>query len=168
MKDYYKILGINNHSDYQTIKSAYRNLIKKYHPDVNKSEDASEKFIEIHEAFSILRDSVKKNAYDQAYHRYNNDDDISINPEDIDKDYEKWIKDSLKQAKDLLNQPLGKKVKTAMNIWVKFISYVFVFMMFASGSIIGFLIGGFILVGIYDEFKKSKTLYDFLTELDDE
>ena len=32
-KDYYKILGINNDADYQTIKSAYRNLIKKYHPN---------------------------------------------------------------------------------------------------------------------------------------
>ena len=173
MKDYYKILGINNDADYQTIKSAYRNLIKKCHPDVNKSEDASKKFIEIHEAFSILRDSVKRNAYDQAYHRYNNDDDISVNPEDIDKDYGKWINDSLKQAKDLMKQPLTKKVETVYNTFMNVLMAVIGFGMFFTGlaglpvGIVAMLIGFLLLSSVYDKFQESKTLYDFLTELDD-
>jgi|ETNmetMinimDraft_2_1059921.scaffolds.fasta_scaffold46170_2 hypothetical protein len=177
MKDYYKILGINNDADYQTIKSAYRNLIKKYHPDVNKSEDASEKFIETHEAFSILRDKVKRDAYDQAYHRYYNNDDVnnSVNQEDIDKDFEKWISDSLKQAKDLMKQPLAKKVKTVyntfLNIMIIVCCFVFIFYGLISlpslSSIIFFIIGGGGLWGKYDDFKESKTLYDFLTELED-
>ena len=194
MKDYYKILGINNDADYQTIKSAYRNLIKKYHPDVNKSEDASEKFIEIHEAFSILRDKVKRDAFDQVYHRYYNNDDVnsvnqedidedfeewinddvnSVNQEDIDEDFEEWISDSLKQAKDLMKQPLTKKVETAFglfsNVVITFIGLWMFFIGFAALplGILVTLIGYLILSSMYDKFQESKTLYDFLTELDD-
>ena len=175
MKDYYKILGINNDADYQTIKSAYRNLIKKYHPDVNKSEDASEKFIETHEAFSILRDKVKRDAYDQAYHRYYNNDDVnnSVNQEDIDKDFVKWISDSLKQAKDLMKQPLTKKVETVFSTFMNVLMIVVGFGMFFTGlaglpvGIVAMLMGFLLLWSVYDKFQESKTFYDFLTELED-
>jgi len=175
MKDYYKILGINNDADYQTIKSAYRNLIKKYHPDVNKSEDASEKFIGIHEAFSILRDKVKRDVYDQAYQRYYNNDDVnnSVNQEDIDKDFVKWISDSLKQAKDLMKQPLTKKVETVYNTFMNVMMIVIGFVMFFTGlaglpvGIVAMLMGFLLLWSVYDKFQESKTFYDFLTELED-
>ena len=64
-KDYYSILGVNKNASDDEIKSAYRNLAKKYHPDINKEEGAQEKFKEISEAYSVLSDKTKRANYDQ-------------------------------------------------------------------------------------------------------
>lgn len=64
-KDYYKILGISKNATKEEIKKAYKNLAKKYHPDVNKDADTSEKFKEINEAASVLGDDQKRQQYDQ-------------------------------------------------------------------------------------------------------
>ena len=64
-KDYYDILGVKKDATEADIKSAYRQLAKKYHPDINKSPDAQEKFKEINEAYSVLSDSQKRSNYDQ-------------------------------------------------------------------------------------------------------
>ena len=63
-KDYYEILGVKRDSTQAEIKSAYRKLAKKYHPDVNKSAQASEKFKDINEAFEVLGDKDKRSRYD--------------------------------------------------------------------------------------------------------
>ena len=64
-KDYYKILGIDKNATKEEIKRAYKRLAKKYHPDLNKSENAAEKFKEINEAAAILADDEKRTQYDQ-------------------------------------------------------------------------------------------------------
>ena len=64
-KDYYKILGIGKNASKEEIKSAYKNLAKKYHPDLNKNTDAAEKFKEINEAAAVLGDEQKRAQYDQ-------------------------------------------------------------------------------------------------------
>ena len=64
-KDYYSILGVSKTASDDEIKSAYRNLAKKYHPDINKEADAQEKFKEISEAYSVLSDKTKRSNYDQ-------------------------------------------------------------------------------------------------------
>jgi molecular chaperone DnaJ len=64
-KDYYKILGVNKNATAQEIKSAYRKLALQYHPDKNKSKDASEKFKEVSKAYEVLSDSQKRQTYDQ-------------------------------------------------------------------------------------------------------
>src|SRR5918996_289885 len=61
-RDYYKILGVDRKADDKTIKSAYRKLARKYHPDVNKGKD--EKFKEISEAYEVLSDPEKRRRYD--------------------------------------------------------------------------------------------------------
>lgn len=63
-KDYYKILGVPRNADNATIKKAYRNLAKEYHPDVNSSKDADEKFKELTEAYAVLSDDEKRKQYD--------------------------------------------------------------------------------------------------------
>ena len=64
-KDYYSILGVNKNASDDEIKSAYRTLAKKYHPDINKEADAQEKFKDISEAYSVLSDKTKRANYDQ-------------------------------------------------------------------------------------------------------
>lgn len=63
-KDYYEILGVSRDADSNTIKSAYRKLARKYHPDVNKTKEAEEKFKDINEAYEVLSDKAKRQRYD--------------------------------------------------------------------------------------------------------
>lgn len=63
-KDYYEVLGLSKNASEQEIKSTYRKLAKKYHPDVSTEENAEEKFKEISEAYSILSDKEKREKYD--------------------------------------------------------------------------------------------------------
>lgn len=64
-KDYYGVLGVDKNASDDEIKSAYRRLAKKYHPDLNKTEEAAEKFKDINEAYECLSDSKKRANYDQ-------------------------------------------------------------------------------------------------------
>jgi molecular chaperone DnaJ len=64
-RDYYEILGVPKDASQDDIKAAFRNLARKYHPDVNKAPDAEEKFKEINEAYAVLSDTDKRAAYDR-------------------------------------------------------------------------------------------------------
>nr|WP_320160563.1 molecular chaperone DnaJ [uncultured Methanoregula sp.] len=66
--DYYETLGIPRNADEKEIKKAYRNLARKFHPDVCKDTGAEEKFKEINEAYSVLSDEQKKRQYDNMGH----------------------------------------------------------------------------------------------------
>ncbi|MEG0022063.1 MAG: molecular chaperone DnaJ [Bacilli bacterium] len=68
-KDYYEILGIPKTATDAEIKSAFRKLAKKYHPDVSKEPDAEAKFKEAQEAYAILSDPSKRQQYDQFGHQ---------------------------------------------------------------------------------------------------
>ena len=61
-RDYYDILGIKKGASKDEIKSAYRTLAKKYHPDINKAPDAESKFKEVQEAYDVLFDGAEGHA----------------------------------------------------------------------------------------------------------
>lgn len=67
-KDYYQVLGVNKNSTPDEIKKAYRKLALEHHPDRNKSKDGDKKFKEVTQAYEILSDPQKKQAYDQFGH----------------------------------------------------------------------------------------------------
>lgn len=64
-KDYYKILGVGTDADLKAIKTAYRKLARKYHPDVSAETDAAERFKEVAEAYEVLGDEKKRAEYDE-------------------------------------------------------------------------------------------------------
>jgi len=78
-RDYYEVLGVEKSSSVDEIKSQYRKLALKFHPDRNKSPDAQEHFKEISEAYAVLSDSSKRDLYDKHGHegvdgRYSTED----------------------------------------------------------------------------------------------
>ena len=64
-RDFYEVLGVSKNASKDEIKSAYRKLAKKYHPDINKDPDAPKKFEEVQEAYDVLYDDNKRKQYDQ-------------------------------------------------------------------------------------------------------
>ena len=68
-RDYYEVLGVAKTATDAELKSAYRKLAKKYHPDLNKdNKEAEEKFKEVNEAYEVLSDASKRQKYDQFGH----------------------------------------------------------------------------------------------------
>ena len=67
-RDYYEVLGVAKDADDAAIKKAYREIAKKYHPDINPSAEAAEIFKEASEAYSVLSDKEKRAQYDQFGH----------------------------------------------------------------------------------------------------
>ena len=90
-RDYYEVLGVQKNAPQDEIKSQYRKLALKFHPDRNKSPDAAEHFKEISEAYAVLSDSEKRKIYDAYGHagvdgRYSTEDifrGARVNFEDI-------------------------------------------------------------------------------------
>lgn len=78
-RDYYEVLGLSKTAPASEVKSQYRKLALKFHPDRNKTDEAAEHFKEISEAYAILSDAEKRKVYDQYGHagvdgRYSTED----------------------------------------------------------------------------------------------
>jgi molecular chaperone DnaJ len=67
-RDYYDALGVSRDASQDEIKNAYREKAREYHPDASDHEDAQERFKEIQEAYEVLGDEEKREAYDQMGH----------------------------------------------------------------------------------------------------
>jgi molecular chaperone DnaJ len=67
-RDYYEVLGLAKGASPEEIKKAYRQMARKYHPDVNKEPDAEDRFKEVNEAYEILSDEQKRTMYDRFGH----------------------------------------------------------------------------------------------------
>ena len=79
-RDYYETLGVARGATEADIKSAYRKLARKYHPDVNKNAGAEDQFKELGEAYAVLKDPEKRAAYDRMGANWKNGQDFTPPP----------------------------------------------------------------------------------------
>ena len=68
-KDYYIVLGVSRDANLRKIKEAYRTVIKKYHPDITQTEESTERFLEIREAYETLSNEERRRNYDEKLSR---------------------------------------------------------------------------------------------------
>jgi curved DNA-binding protein CbpA len=123
LPDYYKILGLNKDATKAEIKKRYRELAKKYHPDVNKSANATAEMQNIQEAYYILYDDEARLRYDiqyekiygheKNYHQHSSykKQDQSNRPNNEQQNYqfndpilEKWILNAKRQSADFVKR----------------------------------------------------------------
>jgi curved DNA-binding protein len=79
-QDYYAILGVPRNANDEQIKAAYRKLARQYHPDVNKTKEAEDKFKQISEAHEVLKDPTKRQRYDALGSSWQNGQDFRPPP----------------------------------------------------------------------------------------
>lgn len=97
MRNYYVVLGISKGADLDRIKKAYRSVVKKYHPDVARTQESKERFLEIREAYDTLTDEARRRQYDVELERDHSSVRIRGVPEIIEirrswwNDMEDWF-----------------------------------------------------------------------------
>lgn len=94
-KDYYKTLGVGKTSSESDIKSAYRKLARKYHPDINHEKGAEDKFKEVNEAYQVLSDPEKRKKFDQFGSEYKQYQSTGGNPQDF---WGQWAREQQGQS----------------------------------------------------------------------
>lgn len=96
MKNYYRTLGLTRNCTQAEIKAAYKQLAKKWHPDKNKSINAHDMFIEIHEAYEILSNPIKRASYDELSSE--NNAVALVNKEFKQKQHDDFVKEAKQRA----------------------------------------------------------------------
>jgi DnaJ domain len=96
LKNYYQILGVDQQASELDIRRAFRQLVKKFHPDINPGKDAKERFIEIQEAYECLSNPQERRYYDVLSRRINIDEALQHKR---DEAYKKWVEHQQRQAK---------------------------------------------------------------------
>lgn len=144
MKDYYKILELEFGADILAVKKAYRRLALKYHPDRNKAPDAAQKFIEITEAYEVLRDPEKKQQYDRLYETFFR---TTKQETTFETEYERtynqrqqeWAEYGRKKAKEYSSIPFeefARRLLKEVSVGANYIPNI-IAMLFVGGGAIG-------------------------------
>lgn len=120
MKDYYQILEVSYSATSEEIKSSYRRLLKKWHPDVNDSQENKLKTQEIIEAYEILGNNETRSRYDREYQRKQS----SSRSQDVgyqyqDADLEQDIQNAQKKAADTVQEFINDFKKEGVELKVQ-------------------------------------------------
>lgn len=181
MMDFYELLGVKKDATHEEIKKAYRDMVKRYHPDVNKSDEASKIIISLNEAKETLLDDNKRCEYDKLLNdinhskTYSNDStSYSAKKEEYKENYSesyvtRWqfLMTYLNFDKDKLGIKFLKTFIVIINYLVFFIikafTLIFIFLLEVFENLINYI--GIILmfIGVYnfieDEIAISITLF---------
>ncbi len=173
MMDFYELLGINKDATHEEIKKAYRDMVKKYHPDVNKSDEASKIIISLNEAKETLLDDDKRCEYDKLLNEinhsktYSNDStSYSAKKEEYKENYSesyvtRWqfLMTYLNYGKDKLGIKFLKTFIVIINYLVFFIikafTLIFIFLLEVFENLINYIGIILIFVGVYNFIEEE-------------
>ena len=131
--DYYAILEIECTASQNEIKSAYRKMTKKWHPDVNSSPNAHEKMIEIIDAYEFLSDEGKRTVYDVEYKLFNQSKTVKIEDYTIqNENLDTWMQESRRKAREMYNQVIEEfrdTVKSSGKGIMSYLNYIWPFLL---------------------------------------
>ncbi len=131
-QDYYKVMGLDKKASKEDIKRTYKQLARKYHPDLNKAKNAETKFKELGEAYDVLKNDEKRQAYDQYGDQWQNphqgfaqeqgagqggknfNQSQSVNFEDILSSMFGQGKSRARQQKKVKGQDIHNKIKISL------------------------------------------------------
>lgn len=181
MMDFYELLGVKKDATKEEIKKAYRDMVKRYHPDVNKSDEASKIIISLNEAKETLLDDDKRCEYDKLLNdinhskTYSNDStSYSAKKEEYKENYSesyvtRWqfLMTYLNFGKDKLGIKFLKTFIVIINYLVFFIikafTLIFIFLLEVFENLINYIGIILMIVGVYnfieEEISISITLF---------
>lgn len=181
MMDFYELLGVKKDATKEEIKKAYREMVKRYHPDVNKSDEASKIIISLNEAKETLLDDDKRSEYDKLLNdinhskTYSNDStSYSAKKEEYKENYSesyvtRWqfLMTYLNFGKDKLGIKFLKTFIVIINYLVFFIikafTLIFIFLLEVFENLINYIGIILMIVGVYnfieEEIAISITLF---------
>ena len=141
MKDYYNILELKYPADELIVKRAFRRLALKYHPDKNNEPNAVQKFIELTEAYEVLRDQFKKYEYDRLYHKFynfKNENQNSIQSDEnsnIGKEWAEFGKEKANEYVTMSYEEFTKRLINEINVGASYFPNVIAILSVTSGAI---------------------------------
>lgn len=182
MIDFYELLGIRMDSTKQEIKTAYREMVKKYHPDVNKSEDSNKIIRSLNEAKEVLLDDEKRKEYDKLLNdiKYSKqfskekDETYTAKTEEYKENYSenyvtKWqfFINYISNGIDKVWLKILKVLLVIINFFffciVKLITFILIFLLSTFSGIIDYFSGILYLISIVALFALKNSEYpDFI------
>lgn len=184
MIDFYELLGISMDSTKQEIKTAYREMVKKYHPDINKSEDANKIIRSLNEAKEVLLDDEKRKEYDKLLNdiKYSKqfskekDETYTAKTEEYKENYSenyvtKWqfFINYISNGIDKVWLKILKVLLVIINFFffciVKLITFVLIFLLSTFSGIIDYFSGILSLISIVALFALKNSEYPDLIPL---
>ena len=184
MIDFYELLGISMDSTKQEIKTAYREMVKKYHPDVNKSEDSNKIIRSLNEAKEVLLDDEKRKEYDKLLNdiKYSKqfskekDETYTAKTEEYKENYSenyvtKWqfFINYISNGIDKVWLKILKVLLVIINFFffciVKLITFVLIFLLSTFSGIIDYFSGILSLISIVVLFALKNSEYPDLIPL---
>ncbi len=174
MINFYELLGIRETSSKEEIKTAYKNMVKKYHPDVNRSEEANQIIRSLNEAKEILLDDEKRKEYDLSLQKIKYSKQFSDNKKETYKETTKEYKETYDEVyvtkwqffinywKNGLDKIMSKILKTLLvgiNMLsfaiIKGLTYGIIFILYALSDFIDYLAGILIVFAFLSLFLLS-------------
>ena len=173
MMDFYELLGVKKDATKEEIKKAYRDMVKRYHPDVNKSDEASKIIISLNEAKETLLDDDKRSEYDKLLNdinhskTYSNDStSYSAKKEEYKENYSesyvtRWqfLMTYLNFGKDNLGIKFLKTIIVIINYLVFFIikafTLIFIFLLEVFENLINYIGIILMIVGVYNFIEEE-------------
>jgi len=143
MAEYYKVLRINKGASDAEIRKAYRDMAKRYHPDLNKDPDAKKKFMEANEAYEMLIDRRKRYSYDvrrKARSKMSRSHTRKY-AEEPDTAYDDWVASARERAnthsqmpyEKFMNTSFYKRTSMVFSVYFLLILIIGVFLIFYPG-----------------------------------